>query len=503
MFKKISISDIMCGIVGIMNHDNNNFVNQTIIHSLTFLQHRGQDSAGIYSLHNNCFHKCKNLGKVSDVFNKNNIFNLKGALGIGHVRYSTSGSVSVEQAQPFYTDNPYGIALVHNGNLTNTRELIETMKKCNRHINTTSDSEVLLCVFSQLLASKKIEDNIINDIFESVGELMRMCRGGYSVIMIINNVGLLAFRDPHGIRPLCYGERKAGTNTREKDYIFSSESVAIDSLADGFQLTRDVQPGECVLIENDCKFHSKIMSKKIALMPCIFEYIYFARPDSVIDEILVYEARIKMGEVLANKILRVMPDYREKIDVIMPIPETSRFSALAIANSLKIPYSEGYIKNHYISRTFIMPNQEIRKKNIKLKLSTIKKEFLDKNVLIIDDSIVRGTTSIELVQLAREAGAKAVYFASVAPPVSFPNVYGIDIPTREELIANGRTIEEIGEILKADKVIFNELKEVEQACIDLNPKIKGFETSCFNGKYITGNINEDYLQLLERNRTRV
>jgi len=490
----------MCGIVGIINNDKDDFVNHRIINALTTLQHRGQDSAGIFTLHNNCFHKCKNLGTVSQVFDKDSLLHLKGHIGIGHVRYATSGNISIEQAQPFYTNNPLGIALSHNGNLTNTKDLLILMKAKNIHINTTSDSEILLNLFSHCLLSKiSTQEDKKEMIFETVGELMTLCRGGYSVVLIINGVGLVAFRDPFGIRPLCYGKKDLMND--KSDYIISSESVAIDSLSLNFNLVRDVMPGECIIITEDCVLNSRVVHNNPALAPCIFEYIYFARLDSVIDGLLVYEARIKMGEMLAKKIAIEMPDYANLVDVIMPIPETSRASAINVSAILNIPYREGYVKNQYIARTFIMPDNTTRKKNIKLKLNTIKSEFLGKNVLIIDDSIVRGTTSIELIQLAREAGAKNVYFASIAPPVRFPNVYGIDIPTKTELIANGKLVSEIAESMNSDKVIFNDLDDLVNACCSLNRAfLNRFETSCFDGKYITGDIDDNYLLDLEKIR---
>jgi amidophosphoribosyltransferase len=491
----------MCGILGIIHNDKNRFVNQSLVDGLTVLQHRGQESAGIATIHEKRFHIYKNRGLVSEVFNQENVLNLKGNMGIGHVRYPTSGSTSIYESHPLYTNAPYGIALVHNGNITNTKEIMDNMIRNNRHINTNSDSELLLNVFAEELSRKKLSNITEFDIYDSVRELMRICKGGFSVIMLINRVGLVVFRDPYGIRPLCFGKNDNG------DYAFASESVAIDALSSSFKLVRDVLPGECLYINiNNYELNALNVSDMCIYKPCLFEYIYFARPDSTIDRISVYESRIKMGEKLAQKIIKEFPE--NDIDVVIPIPETSRISALEIAKILNKPYKEGFIKNRYIARTFILPGQEIRKKTVKLKLNTIKSIFKDKNILIVDDSIVRGTTSTELIQLARNAGAKNIYFASAAPIVKYPNVYGIDIPTTKELIANNKNEIEIAKSIGADRIFYNDLDDVIDSCLSSIPKNdidkkyapKELETSCFNGDYITGNIDAEYLNELELKR---
>jgi amidophosphoribosyltransferase len=491
----------MCGILGIVYNDKNRFVNQSLVDGLTVLQHRGQESAGIATINENRFHIYKKKGLVSEVFNQENILNLKGNVGIGHVRYPTSGSTSIYESHPLYTNAPYGIVMIHNGNITNTKEIMDDMIKSNRHINTNSDSELLLNVFAEELSRKKKSNITEFDIYDSVRALMRICEGGFSVIMLINRIGLVAFRDPYGIRPLCFGRNDNG------DYAFASESVAIDALGSNFKLVRDVLPGECLYINtNNYELSAQQVSDIYIYKPCLFEYIYFARPDSTIDKISVYEARTKMGEKLANRILKEFPD--NDIDVVIPIPETSRISALEISKILNKPYKEGFIKNRYIARTFILPGQEIRKKTVKLKLNTIKSIFKDKNILIVDDSIVRGTTSTELIQLAKASGAKKIYFASAAPVVKYPNVYGIDIPTSKELIANNKNEIEIAKSIGADKIFFNDLDDVIDSCISSIPKNdidnncvpKELETSCFNGYYVTGNINTDYLNELELKR---
>jgi len=470
----------MCGIIGLINVDKNKFVNQALVDGLTVLQHRGQDAAGISTIYKNRFHIYKNKGIVSEVFNQENITELKGNVGLGHVRYSTLETADIFEAQPLYTNVPYGISLVHNGNITNTDEIMKDMIKSNIHINTNSDSELLLNVFADELSRKRISNITAFDIFDSVRALMRRCKGGFSVILLINRVGLIAFRDPYGIRPLCFGKND------ECDYAIASESVAIDALDHRFRLLRDVSPGECIFINTNCELTAQVVSEKSILKPCLFEYIYFARPDSIIDGLSVYETRIKMGEKLAKNIIKEFEKNNKEvdIDVVIPIPETSRISALEIANILKIPYKEGFIKNRYIARTFILPGQEIRKKTVRMKINTIRSIFEDKNILIVDDSIVRGTTSIQLIQLAKNAGAKKIYFSSAAPPVKFPNIYGINIPTADELIANNKNNKEIAKTIGADMIIYNELDDVIDCCINTNKSPKEFETSCFNGEYI-------------------
>jgi amidophosphoribosyltransferase len=391
--------------------------------------------------------------------------------------YNIGGSGCSAEAQPLYTNAPFGIALAHNGNLTNTEELAVSMKQERRHINTNSDSELLLNVFAEELQRRRLQEVTQDDVFDVVRSVMRRCKGGYAVVMLINRVGLVAFRDPHGIRPLCYGMRQTPTGT---DYAVASESVAIDALDSQFKLARDVAAGEAIFISLKGELFTSMVHSSPVLTPCMFEYVYFARPDSVMDGVPVYEARLKMGEILAKKIMKQNPDY--DIDIVMPIPETSRTSALQVAITLQKPYREGFVKNRYIARTFIMPGQEMRRKTVRLKLNTIKSEFAGKNVLLIDDSIVRGTTSMELVQMAREAGAKKVFFASAAPPVRFSNVYGIDIPTRTELIAHNRTEAEIAAVLGCDGVIYNDLEDIVEAVKSCNPTaIKDFDTSCFSG----------------------
>jgi amidophosphoribosyltransferase len=474
----------MCGIIGLINTDKNRFVNQALVDGLTVLQHRGQDAAGITTIYKNKYHIYKNKGIVSEVFNQENIIELKGNVGIGHVRYSTLETVEILEAQPLYTNVPYGISLVHNGNITNTDEIMKEMINSNIHINTNSDSELLLNVFADELSRKRISNITVFDIFDSVRALMRRCKGGFSVIILINRIGLIAFRDPYGIRPLCFGKNDDG------DYAIASESVAIDALDTKYKLLRDISPGECIFINTTCELTAQVVSEKALLKPCLFEYIYFARPDSIIDGISVYESRIKMGEKLAINIIEEFKKINKEIDidVVIPIPETSRISALEIANILKIPYKEGFIKNRYIARTFILPGQEIRKKTIKLKINTIKSIFENKNILIVDDSIVRGNTSIQLIQLAKSAGAKKIYFSSAAPPVKYPNIYGINIPTTGELIANNKNNIEIAKIIGADMIFYNNLDDVIECCINKSTNSpKEFETSCFNGEYIIKN----------------
>ena len=473
----------MCGIVGFINVNKTNFVNQSLVDGLTVIQHRGQDSAGIATLHNEKIHIYKNKGVVSDVFNDTITGSLKGNVGIGHVRYSTLGTSDIMEAQPLYTNIPYGITLVHNGNLTNTDELICLMKENTRHINSKSDSELLLNLFAHELYSQNPEASIESRLFDSVLSIMKKCKGGFSVILMINNIGLVAFRDPYGIRPLCFGANQNG------DYVIASESVVMDVLDSQYKLIRDVMPGECIFINMDCKLTSQKVGNNTSVRPCLFEYIYFARPDSVLDGVSVYESRINMGKKLSSNIVQ---KFKEKgltmdIDVIIPVPETSRITALEIANHLKIPYREGFIINRYIPRTFILPGQDVRKKSLRMKINTIKAIFKDKNVLIVDDSIVRGNTSLQLVQLSKNAGAKKIYLSSAAPPVKYPNVYGINIPSVKELIAYDKTDEEIAEVLGIDMVFYNSLTDVVKSCINSNSATSptDFESSCFNGFYIT------------------
>ncbi|MDF1780615.1 MAG: amidophosphoribosyltransferase [Alcanivoracaceae bacterium] len=482
----------MCGIVGIVGRS---YVNQAIYDALTVLQHRGQDAAGIVTCDGDRLFLRKDNGMVRDVFRNRHMRRLVGNIGIGHVRYPTAGSSSSAEAQPFYVNSPYGITLAHNGNLTNTEQLAEDIFKADlRHINTTSDSEVLLNVFAHELQMMGKLTPQPDDIFAAVSRVHKRVEGAYAVIAMITGYGILAFRDPHGIRPVCYGRRDTPNGP---EYMVSSESVALSGL--GFQLERDLAPGEAIYISADGEVHTRQCVEAPALQPCIFEHVYLARPDSIIDGISVYKARLRMGEKLADKILREWPD--NDIDVVIPIPDTSRTAALQMANRLEVKYREGFIKNRYIGRTFIMPGQQQRKKSVRQKLNAIELEFQGKNVLLVDDSIVRGTTCNEIIQMAREAGANKVYFASAAPPVKFPNVYGIDMPAAEELIAHGRTVEEICQLIGADKLIYQDLKDLVDACSEGNPNVSDFDCSVFDGKYVAGNIDEAYLDRLQSSRS--
>ncbi len=479
----------MCGIVGIVGQ---NPVNQSLYDALMVLQHRGQDAAGIVTCEGNRLHLRKDNGLARDVFQTSHMIKLKGNMGIAHVRYPTAGSSSSAEAQPFYVNSPYGITLAHNGNLTNSEELKkDVLREDLRHINTTSDSEILLNVLAhelQIQGKIRIDEN---DIFKAVAGVHRRCRGGYAAIAMIPNYGILAFRDPHGIRPVVFGKR---TTDKGIEYMIASESVVLD--AQGFELIRDVEPGEAIYITRHGEFYSYQCAANPVHCPCIFEYVYFARPDSIIDNIFVHKARSRMGQKLAEKIQREWPDH--DIDVVIPIPDTSRTSALALANSLGVHYTEGFIKNRYIGRTFIMPGQQVRKKSVRQKLNAIDLEFKNKNVMLVDDSIVRGTTSKQIVLMAREAGAKKVYFASAAPPVRYPNVYGIDMPSANELVAHGRTEDEIRDVISCDKLIYQDLPDLIDA---VNRKgkvnISQFDTSVFDGTYVTGDVNEEYLEQLE------
>ena len=486
----------MCGIVGIFDPDNHD-LKHDLIAGMTYIQHRGQDSAGISIVnHAGKIQTCKGMGLVSNVFS-NKIDNLlrETIMGLGHVRYSTQGTLTVEEAQPLYTSHPFGLSLVHNGNITNIQELQTYLTMWHRHTNTNSDSEILLHV-----VATELDDNF-SDILTTIGRVMKLLKGSYSVLLTISGVGMVAFRDPRGIRPLCYGMSDSN------GYMFVSESVALTGT--NYTYVRDVSPGECIFISLDGKFHCKIVAENPIRTPCLFEYIYFARPDSVIDGISVYKAREKMGEYLGTKILGnffgnaqtvserralLSNKYRKTvtdidvtdIDVVIPVPETSRTYAICLAELLGIPYREGFIKNRYIARTFIMSNHQDhnhRSKMVKMKLNTIASEFKDKNVLIVDDSIVRGTTSRELVRLAKEAGAKKIWFASAAPPIRYPNYLGIDIPRQNELIAHNKTEEEIATILGCDRVFYNNLKDICDGLLELASEygilLDGFEVSCF------------------------
>ena len=482
----------MCGILGIVARSP---VNQLLYDGLLLLQHRGQDAAGIVTSAHNSLHMQKGNGMVRDVFRTRNMRSLPGNIGIAHCRYPTAGSASNSaEAQPFYVNSPFGIVLGHNGNLTNSERLKEEMFRQDlRHINTNSDSEVLLNVLAHELERASVKLRLDPPtIFAAVANVHKRVRGAYAVIAMIAGHGVLAFRDPYGIRPavIGYNETEQGT-----EYMVASESVAIDAL--GFRVLRDVGPGEAVFIDEDGNFHAQQCAEK-ALNPCIFEYVYLARPDSVIDGVSVYEARLNMGDALAAKIRRQHPGLA--IDVVIPIPDSSRPSALQLAQGLGVPYREGFVKNRYIGRTFIMPGHAVRRKSVRAKLNAIGLEFRGKNVLLVDDSIVRGTTSREIVQMAREAGARRVYFASAAPPVRFPNVYGIDMPTRAELIAAHRSEEEVAREIGADALIYQDLDALKDAVRKVNPRLTSFETSCFDGQYITGDVTSDYLASIEVRR---
>jgi len=489
----------MCGIVALLLANKNERANQLLFDALTILQHRGQDAAGIVTSHNNRLHLRKGSGYVKDVFHTQDMLDLVGHMGIGHCRYPTAGNnSSCAEAQPFYTNFPYGLCLAHNGNLVNTDKLRNLVSDEFRHVNTDSDSELILNMFAEELRRRRRAVLDPEDICESAGSVIRRCEGGFACTILINGVGLLAFRDPWGIRPLAVGTRPSGGGGGGTDYVFASESAAVDAL--GFQLARDVAPGEAIFVSNDGQFYSQVCVASASLAPCLFEYVYFARPDSIIDGLSVYQARLNMGDKLAAKIRRQHPG--EEIDVVMPIPDTARTSALQLANQMGVNYREGFIKNRYIARTFIMPEQKTRKKSVRLKLNTIKSEFAGKNVLLVDDSIVRGTTSTEIIQMAREAGARRVFFASAAPAVRYANVYGIDIPTRTELVAHGRDEEEIARILNADWVVYQDLADLEDAVREVDParEIPTFEGSCFSGVYLTQSVTEAYLDALHRGR---
>ncbi len=479
----------MCGIAAIVSNQN---VNQELYDALTVLQHRGQDAAGIATCEGSRLHLRKENGLTRDVFSADEMLRLKGNMGIAHVRYPTAGCTSAEEAQPFYVNSPFGLTLAHNGNLTNTEELkIQVFVDDQRHINTESDSEVLLNVFAHELQLAGRLTLTVDDVFKAVSVVHKRCRGAYAVVVMIAGFGVLGFRDPHGIRPIVFGERTSEDGAT--DYMIASESVALDVL--DFRLIRDIAPGEAVFIEANGKLHVKQCAEKTNHSPCIFEYVYFARPDSIIDNISVYKARMRMGKKLAKKILKEWPNH--DIDVVIPIPDTSRTAALQIAHELGVKFREGFMKNRYIGRTFIMPGQKMRKKSVKQKLNAISLEFAGKNVLLVDDSVVRGTTSEQIIQMARDAGAKKVYFASAAPPVRYPNVYGIDMPAAQELIAHGRTEQEVCDAIGADKLIYQDLDDLIDAVGKGNPNIKRFDTSCFSREYVTGDIDSDYLARVE------
>ncbi len=481
----------MCGIVGIVGKRD---VNTQLYDALTVLQHRGQDAAGIVTCQGGKLAQQKANGLVRDVFRTRHMQRLVGNVGIGHVRYPTAGSSGPALAQPFYVNSPYGIALAHNGNLTNSDKLSEELFKTDlRHVNTDSDSEVLLNVFAHelQLQGKLIPEE--KDIFAAVEGVHRRVSGGYAVVALIARYGIVAFRDPNGIRPLVYGKRESDKGT---EYMVASESVALNVL--GFELIGDVAPGEAIYVTFEGELHRKQCATHTRLSPCIFEHVYFARPDSIMDGVSVYKARLRQGEKLAEKILRERPDH--DIDVVIPIPDSSRVAGQALAYGLGVKCREGLIKNRYIGRTFIMPGQQLRKKSVRQKLNAIELEFRGKNVLLVDDSIVRGTTCQQIIQMAREAGAAKVYFASAAPPVIYPNVYGIDMPTTKELIAHGRTQEEVCHEIGADWLIYQDLEDLTAASAEGSRGLKEFDCAVFDGKYITGDVDKAYLDKLEISR---
>ncbi|EGQ9727864.1 amidophosphoribosyltransferase [Vibrio cholerae] len=481
----------MCGIVGIVGTTP---VNQSIYDALTVLQHRGQDAAGICTIESNRFRLRKANGLVRDVFEAKHMQRLQGNVGIGHVRYPTAGSSSASEAQPFYVNSPFGITLAHNGNLTNANQVRQKLfEKDRRHVNTTSDSEVLLNVLAHEIDT--VKGNVTaEDVFRAISNVHRTIRGAYAVAAMIIGHGMIAFRDPHGIRPLCLGKREVNG---QLEYMVASESVALDAV--GFDFVRDVAPGEAIYATFDGELYTKQCADNPALNPCIFEFVYFARPDSFIDKISVYSARVEMGKRLGE---RIKNDYSDlDIDVVIPIPETSCDIALQIAQAIDKPYRQGFVKNRYVGRTFIMPGQQQRKKSVRRKLNAIRSEFKDKNVLLVDDSIVRGTTSEQIIEMARDSGAKKVYIVSAAPEIRFPNVYGIDMPSANELIAHGRDNDAICKQIGADALIFQTLEDLVEAVRCGNPDIVKFEASVFNGEYVTGDIDQQYLDFLESMRS--
>ena len=481
----------MCGLVGMVAKSD---VAPDIYDALTVLQHRGQDAAGIMTCGGGRFSQRKSEGLVRDVFRQHHMQRLEGNLGIGHVRYPTAGSSGPALAQPFYVNSPYGIALAHNGNLTNAEQLSrELFQDDLRHLNTDSDSEVLLNVFAHEMQTLGKLNPGADDIFRAVEAVHRRCRGGYAAVALLVNYGVLGFRDPLGIRPLVVGMRETGAGT---EYMIASESVALDVL--GFSMLGDVAPGEAVFIDMDGVLHRRQCAAESKLLPCIFEHVYFARPDSLMDSISVYKTRMRQGDALAKKIRRERPDL--EIDVIIPIPDTSRIAAQSMAHELGIKFREGFMKNRYIGRTFIMPGQKQRKKSVRQKLNPVPLEFEGKNVMLVDDSIVRGTTCRQIIQMAREAGAKNVFFASAAPPVRYPNVYGIDMPSASELIAHGRSVEKVCRKIGADWLVYQDLEDLVACSKEGNPAVDGFDCSVFTGEYITGDVDQGYLDRVDSMR---
>ena len=490
----------MCGIIGVVGKKGYH-VNQLIYDGLTVLQHRGQDAAGIMTEYEGEFRLRKSNGLVSNIFYTRHMQRLQGHIGIGHVRYPTAGTSSNAESQPFYVNSPYGLSVAHNGNLTNADELRSILRdKYFRHMNTKSDSEILLNILAVELtkysSGLSIEGEAhldIETVFKSISALNSYVKGGYACVSMISGYGLLAFRDPNGIRPLIFGKRESEYGT---EWIVGSESVAITAL--GFEVERDLMPGEAIFISSSGHLFTRICAEKTSHNPCIFEYVYFARPDSVIDGISVYESRLNQGKILAQRIIEEWPDH--DIDAVIPIPDSGRIAALQMANTLGVPYREGFVKNRYVGRTFIMPGQALREKSVRRKLNAIENEFNGKNVLLVDDSIVRGTTSKQIIEMARESGASKVYFASAAPPVRHPNVYGIDMPATSEFVANGRTIDEINDHIKSDRLFYQTLEDLVTSTHNLHSHDIKFDSSCFDGVYVTGDISEEYLTKLHEQR---
>jgi amidophosphoribosyltransferase len=481
----------MCGIVGVFGHSA---VSAVIYEGLSMLQHRGQDAAGIATCFEDRFYLEKGNGLLTDVFKAGEMARLLGNMGVGHVRYPTAGCSSVAEAQPFYVNSPYGIIFAHNGNLTNVSEIVDSIFQTDmRHLNTSSDSEVMLNVFAHAMARRGAVKPTEHDVFAAVEEVHRRCKGGYAAIAMVVGVGMIAFRDLHGIRPLVFGSRGQG---KAAEYMIASESVALQG--GGFELDRDLAPGEAIFINMEGSVHRHVSTQAHEKTPCIFEFVYLARPDSVVDGASVYQCRINMGTKLAAKIKREWAHL--PIDVVIPIPSTSRVAAQEIATQLSLPYRDALVRNRYVGRTFIMPGQAQRKQSVRRKLNPIPKFFQGKNVLLVDDSIVRGTTIREIIAMVREQGAKNVYVCSAAPPVRFPNVYGIDMPARSELIASGRNVPELAKVIGADELIFQDLEDLKEAITEAAPGLTHFDTSIFDGAYVTGDITEAYLNTLEQKR---
>ncbi|MGY0398934.1 MAG: amidophosphoribosyltransferase [Ostreibacterium sp.] len=481
----------MCGIVGVVAHD---YVNQTIFDAMTVLQHRGQDAAGIVTSDGSKFYMRKDNGLIRDVIRTRHMQRLIGNIGIGHVRYPTAGTSNAAEAQPFYVNSPYGIALAHNGNLTNTTELLAEIRHENlRHINTNSDSEVLLNIFAHELQVQSVLNPTAKEIFRAVKKAHKRISGGYAVVALITGYGVVAFRDPNGIRPLVYGSRKTPQGT---EYMVASESVALD--ISGFTLERDVEPGEAIFIDKHRQLFTKQCSKQTKKAPCLFEYVYLSRPDSILDGVSVYHSRMAQGIKLAEKVKRTQQF--NDVDVIIPIPETSLTAANEMARHLALDFRQGFVKNHYIGRTFIMPGQMQRKKSVRHKLNPIRGEFEGKNVMLVDDSIVRGTTSKQIIEMAREMGANKVYFAIAAPAVRYPNVYGIDMPSADELIGHRLSDDDIGKAIGADGIVFQDLEDLKASVSEVNTNITQFDTSIFDGHYVTEDIDDDYLNKIAKKR---